>query len=190
MLDCLHLTMDELHHDCLAPDSPFECRFLSDAEVLAAARETDSGWSTARVSAALRNGDRCFGILDAGRLASTGWYARRPATIMDDWTIHFDPSFAYMYGGFTHPDYRGLRLHSLGVARALRELSAEGIAGLLSNCERTNYRSWVSVARMGWSRVGSFYRFDLPGRSMHVRSRVCDAYQMSSQTALQQTGSS
>ena len=55
-----------------------------------------------------------------------------------------------MYQGFTHPDYRGRRLHGIGMAGALQAVTEEGYRGLISCVETDNSRSLRSCLRMGY----------------------------------------
>ena len=61
---------------------------------------------------------------------------------------------AYMFKGFTHPTYRGRRLHAAAMALALTELGHRGVRGLISTVEWTNEASLRSCDRLGYERLG------------------------------------
>ena len=92
--------------------------------------------------------------MDGDRLASYGWYATRPLIVAAGLYLDFDPAYAYMHTGYTHADYRGQRLHAIGMTRALQALTDEGSRGLVSCVDTDNVRSLRSCYRMGYSRFG------------------------------------
>ena len=107
---------------------------------------------------ALERGDECYGILDGDLLASYGWYSIAPTRISpSDLVLHFSPEHVYMYKGFTHPNYRGQRLHAIGMTRALQAYLARQFKGLVSYVESTNFSSLKSVYRMGYKNIGKIY---------------------------------
>jgi hypothetical protein len=122
---------------------------------------------------ALPKGDECFGILDGDTLASYGWYSRRPTNISEDLAIHFSPEFVYMYKGYTHPKYRGQRLHAIGMTKALQAYLERGHKGLISYVEANNYSSLKSCYRMGYEDVGEVYVARLFHRYRTWHTRGC-----------------
>src|SRR5204863_3951591 len=62
------------------------------------------------VTQALERGDRCYGLWQGDLLAAYGWYSNQPTAIDDQFILHFDPAYTYMYKGFTLPAFRGQRL--------------------------------------------------------------------------------
>jgi len=106
------------------------------------------------VEEALAKGDRCYAIWDQETLASYGWYAYQPTAVNDDLTLSFDPAYVYMYKGFTHPRYRGQRLHAIGMSLALASSLQQGFRGLLSYVESNNFASLKSCYRMGYRDAG------------------------------------
>jgi hypothetical protein len=106
------------------------------------------------LAGALDKGDRCYGIWEGDTLASYGWYSNRPTAVNDDLVLSFDPAYVYMYKGFTHPRYRGQRLHAIGMSLALRASLQQGFRGLLSYVESNNFASLKSCYRMGYRDVG------------------------------------
>ncbi len=90
-----------------------------------------------------------------GRVAHYGWYAL--GSIEGEHHMGVPMSFpddvAYMYNAFTHPDFRGRRLHGTAMALALRSLADRGITKLLSTVEWTNYASLRSFERLGFEQI-------------------------------------
>lgn len=141
-----------------------EMRFLSPTEVEHFARNPENDLSTSLVQRAFAETDLCFAGLVNGRLASYGWYSLAPEVSADDFGLmmRVPTNCAYMYSGFTHPDFRGRRLHGLGMGLALGALSDRGIDALLSDVDWANHASLRSCWRLGYQNLGNLYTF---GRS-------------------------
>jgi hypothetical protein len=78
-----------------------------------------------------------------------------------------------MYKGFTGRDYRGQRLHAIGMTRALQHYLDGGYGGIVSYVESTNFDSLKSCARMGYRVFGSIYAVELLGRWFAFSSPGC-----------------
>ncbi|HET7669459.1 MAG TPA: hypothetical protein VFK84_03540 [Burkholderiales bacterium] len=140
----------------LACPKTYEGRLLTAAELRSFARDPESELSDAFLDEALARGDECYAILDRGRLASYGWYASGPTPIgLPGLLLHYRPGYVYMYKGFTHRDYRGQRLHAIGMTRALRHYLARSAGGIVSYVDSTNFDSLKSCFRMGYRVFGS-----------------------------------
>jgi hypothetical protein len=153
----------------------FTARFAGKSELLAKAGP-EYELNEEMIEAALRKGDDCFAIFDGSRLASFGWYSNQPTHITDDLVLHFDPAWVYMYKGFTHPDYRGKRLHGIGMSLALRSYTERGSRGLISYVNSNNFQSLRSIERMGYRIFGDIYLARLLGRSITWASPGCKPY--------------
>jgi len=134
----------------------FTFRFLSPDELSIYARDPANDLEPELVARAKDGRNNCFAALDGDRLAAYGWYAR-------DWIepehcygfgLRMPAHVAYMYKGFTHPDYRGQRLHGAVMGLALREFAAQGVNALISTVEWTNDASLKSCTRLGYRRLG------------------------------------
>jgi hypothetical protein len=75
---------------------------------------------------------------------------------------------AFGYGGFTHPDFRGHRLHAAVKLEGLRLLSARGVRFLLTTTDWTNRAAIRSFERLGARRLGHCWRWGW-GRWMFTR---------------------
>ena len=62
-------------------------------------------------------GDFCYAFIDNHKIVSYGWYSQCPSAIDEYYVLHFSSDYLYMYNGYTEIDYRGQRLHGLGMAR-------------------------------------------------------------------------
>ncbi len=128
---------------------------------------------------AAANGDRCYALFDGDVLASYGWYATRPTRLREvagTPVLHFDPAYAYMYHGFTHPSYRGQRLHAIGMAAALEALCREGKKGLVSYVDSSNFASLKSCYRMGYHTFGHVVMVHVGGRVFWRSTHGCKQY--------------
>lgn len=141
----------------LADDDPrFTFRFLTAAEVRHHAADPDLDLSD-DLAERIENGrDLCFAALEGDRLAAYGWYALE--CIEPEHNFHIPMSYAsdtaYMYKGFTHSDYRGLRLHGRIMGLALRALAGQEVTHLVSTVNWTNWPSLRSCDRLGYERIG------------------------------------
>ncbi len=131
---------------------------LTEAELRQFARDPRNELSDAFLDEALSRGDECYAIRDRGRLAAYGWYAFGPTPIgLPGVLLHYRPDCVYMYKGFTHDDYRGQRLHGIGMTGALQHYRSKGRAGLVSYVDSTNFDSLKSCFRMGYRAFGTIY---------------------------------
>ncbi len=154
----------------------YRCAFLDRDVLLGFSRHPEYEMSEGFVRHALEKGDESFGILDGGTLASYGWYSNHTTDISDDLRLHFDRRYMYMYKGFTHPDYRGQRLHGVGMTMALKEYLDRGFKGLVSFVEWNNFDSLKSVYKMGYRDFGQIYVVRILGRYLIYRTRGCEDY--------------
>lgn len=104
-----------------------------------------------------RKNDICFGILNNGKVASYTWYSNKPSLLLDgELELRFDDKYLYEYNSFTHPDYRGQRLVSIGFSTAVRELLKLGYQNLIGVIAIDNYNSLKSLYRKGAKKAGIF----------------------------------
>ncbi len=144
-----------------APPAGFEFRFLTPSEI-AAFVGAENELSDEHVARAAAGRDLCFAALQNDRLAGYGWYALGSieAVHCDNTALSFPNDVAYMYKGFTHPDFRGLRLHGFAMRLALEALAAErGVTRLVSTVGWLNFASLKSCDRLGYRRLGRMTKF-------------------------------
>jgi len=152
--------------------------FLPPGALQSFADQPRSEMSRTFVEDALRHGDECYAICDGEKLAAYGWYSTRPTPIdPSDLTLQFADGYVYMYKGFTDRDYRGQRLHAIGMTRALQHYLDTGYKGIVSYVESTNFDSLKSCFRMGYHVFGSVYVLRLFGRIFTFASPGCEAFE-------------
>lgn len=140
--------------------------FLDEATLRRYAQDAIYDLPESFLDEALSRGDRCYGVLEGDRLASFGWYSRKPTPLDLGGAFHFDRRYVYMYKGFTHHDYRGRRLHAIGMTWALKCVLEEGLLGLVSYVDAANNSSLKSCYRMGYEDVGRIYVGRVRGRAL------------------------
>jgi ribosomal protein S18 acetylase RimI-like enzyme len=155
VLKCIQVS--EVDPRYLAIDPRFQHGFLDEATLRRFSDDPRYDLSPEFLGEALAKGDECYGILEGDRLASFGWYSAVPTRISDNLRFCFDRRYVYMYKGYTDPDYRGQRLHALGMTSALEQFRGRGADGLVSYVYATNFDSLRSCYRMGYTDVGQIY---------------------------------
>ena len=156
---------------------PYDAKLIDERALREFARDARNEMSREFLGEALARGDQCYGIVDHGRLAAYGWYAFGPTPIgIPGVVLHYRRGYVYMYKGFTHPDYRGQRLHAVGMTRALAHYLATGYKGIVSYVESTNFDSLKSCFRMGYGVFGTVYLVKLPGGWRSLSTPGCAQY--------------
>jgi hypothetical protein len=176
VLRAMRVSLDDVRSAELFDAPGLDARFLSPAELEAAARAGTHDFTLDFLARALERGDRCYGIFDGGALASHGWYAQQSTPINEHYLLHFDPAYTYMFKGHTLPEYRGKRLHAVGMCRALRAFTEEGKRGLVSYVASNNFASLRSVARMGYKIFGNLYLARTARHALAFASGGCLPY--------------
>jgi GNAT superfamily N-acetyltransferase len=157
---CLYIETPDAAY--LTLDAKYRAGFLDSETVWRHAREPGNDLDEASVRRALAAGDECFAIREGDRIAAYGWYSRAAIFhVSDTLRLHFDPRWVYMYRGFTHPDYRGQRLHAIGMTLALAAYRDRGARGFVSVVESWNEPSLKSCYRMGYHDFGTIYEIRL-----------------------------
>ncbi len=152
-----------------APD--FEFRFLTAEEVESFAASPGCCMGPGCGERIRRGRDFCYAALsNDGRLAAYGWYAieRIEGEHCGGADLELPHDVAYMYKGYTHPDFRGARLHGAGMGGALRALGAHGVTALISLVHWANYASLRSCERLGYVTLGHVVTWRVRGRHVHV----------------------
>jgi hypothetical protein len=162
---------------CLKIDGKFCHGFLSEAQLREFAKNPAYEMTDKFLDQALEKGDQCYGILDGNNLASYGWYSNKPTAIHpEDLLLNFSNEYIYMYKGFTHENYRGQRLHSIGMSWALKIYREKNFKGLVSYVESHNFSSLKSCYRMGYQDFGKIYVLKLFNRYLTYAGKGCGAY--------------
>jgi len=175
-LAMLSVTPDTVDRTFLSGNAEQVHRFLSPRELEASSRDPSNEMPPDFVSQALAKGDRCYAILSGGILASYGWYSRQETAVTEELTLHFSPEWVYMYNGYTRPEFRGQRLHAIGMARAMMEYAQEGCRGVVSFVEANNFSSLRSCYRMGYVKAGTIHALKLGRRYLIHVGRGCEPF--------------
>jgi hypothetical protein len=152
------IKIDAVHPDFLKCDEKYRGLFLNEGMLRKFAERPEYDLSVRFLCEALAKGDECYGFLHGDELAAYGWYSNIPTAIdPPDLVLHFNDQFIYMYKGFTHVNYRGQRLHAIGMTKALEAYLARGYKGIVSYVEWNNFGSLKSCYRMGYKDYGNIY---------------------------------
>ena len=139
------------------------------------------GLSHEGLARAEQNGIEWYAITDGApdqpdaKLASIGWYSCE-ATVNGGNPVYFSPEWVYMFRGYTHPDYRGFRLHGIGMGRAMLEFQKRGLKGIISDVDGRNLSSLKSVFRLGYKKIGVMYMFEVLGKHLVWTDAGCKQY--------------
>lgn len=158
--------LDLQRAEACSPVEGFEFRFLTADEVRAFSQDPRLDLNLNMVAEVERGDSLCFAALDHENLAAYGWYAMHRAQPRHCFGVGLElpDDVAYMFKGFTHPTYRGRRLHAAAMALALTELGHRGVRGLISTVEWTNEASLRSCDRLGYERLGRIAQSGPPDR--------------------------
>jgi hypothetical protein len=149
--------------------------FASHEMLRRAAAQTASDLSPEFVSQALARGDQCFALRDGESLVAYSWYSFRPTPIgLPGALVHFDPCWVYRYKDYTHPRYRGRRLHALVATLGLEHYLARGFRGSVAYVESTNFDSLKSCFRYGHRAFGSIGVLQAFGRTFTLATPGCE----------------
>jgi hypothetical protein len=147
----------EAVQDMACNDEQFVFRFLTADQIEVFAKDP-SYYIDPALAAGVRNGTEvCFAALAGDRLAAFGCYTLgyvSPEQCAGA-ALSFPADVAYMSYGFTHPDFRGFRLHGLIMGLALQRLAQQGVTKLVSIVAWTNWASLKSCWRLGYRNLGN-----------------------------------
>jgi ribosomal protein S18 acetylase RimI-like enzyme len=170
------VTIDAVDRSFLQGCEGYRRQFLDPATLLALSENPEYEIEKDFLDEAVGKGDSCFAIFDGDRLASYGWYSTKPTKVNEDLELQFDGRYVYMYKGFTHPNYRGQRLHAIGMTMALDHFLNRGYKGLVSWVEANNIKSLRSCYRMGYRDFGEIYVVKLFRKHLILCSKGCEDY--------------
>lgn len=118
---------------------------------------SDSDLSEKVVQHAIEKGDECLAVFQGDRLATYAWYSTRPTDIDHELQLRFRSDYVYLYKAFTHPDFRGRRLHAIATTLAISEYRTRGYQGIVSAISSHNLSSLRAFYRMGFHDLGKVY---------------------------------
>jgi hypothetical protein len=99
----------------------------------------------------------CFGIYDGHTVANYFFVFVNPIRVRmtEHLEISFGSRYAYLCAAFTHANYRGLRMNSVGSLLAAKRYFSRGFKELLAYVESNNFSSLRSFQRVGWRTIGT-----------------------------------
>ena len=147
-----------------------QMRFLTRDEVIEYSSNPKYNLTNDFLDRSLKNGDHCLAILDGNTIASYGWYSTKPTKVTGEFQLNFRNDWVYMHHGFTNPDYRGKRLHAIGMAKATETFTEKGYKGLVSIVASENAASLKSTRRLGYVETGKLYLFARMNRYLVIQS--------------------
>ena len=166
ILRCLYIDTPDPAFLDLEPR--YQAGFLDADELDRYVAQPEYGLTDRFVRRELAMSHECFAIREGRSLAAYGWYSTTPTHFTDDLSVRFGSKWVYMHSGFTHPAYRGRRLHAFGMTIVLSLYRARGFRGLVSVVDASNEASLKSCARMGYRQFGTIYTAR-PGRLLGLR---------------------
>jgi GNAT superfamily N-acetyltransferase len=155
ILRCLYI--DTPDPTFLRLEANYRADYLHAADLEPYVARAEYGLTQAFVARELAMGHECFGIREGDALATYGWYSTSPTHFTDDLSVRFGRQWVYMHSGFTHPAYRGRRLHAIAMSIALSLYRSQGYRGLVSIVSADNEPSLKSCGRMGYRHFGTIY---------------------------------
>lgn len=168
------IVISKVKESSLLMDAKYRHGFLDEEQLLMYAKNKENELSESFVREALAKGDRCYGITHDGELAAYGWYSHcSTPTDVQNLSFCFNPSYVYMYKGFTKKSYRGQRLHAVGMSWALKHYLQEGDLGIVSYVDSVNFDSLKSCYRMGYQFIGALYVLKVFGKVLSWSSSAC-----------------
>src|SRR2546423_7450993 len=166
ILRCLYI--DKPDPTFLTLEPGYQAQFLTADELDRYVAQPEFGLTDQFVSRELAMGHECFAIRQGTALATYAWYSTSPTHFTDDLSVRFGRQWVYMHSGFTHPSFRGRRLHAFGMTIVLTLYHARAYKGLVSIVDASNEASLKSCARMGYHHFGTIYTVR-PGRLLGLR---------------------
>ena len=176
------MLIDQPKPEWLTLNPKYTCRFFNADEMRAYLTQEAIDLSEDFVNTAFAKGDLCCAILDDNSLISYGWYSNQATLINPHLRISCAAGYTYMYHGYTHPNYRGQRLHAIRVTHGLKEHSQKGAnetnstKGLIFYVEADNYRSLRSAARLNARNVGRVVTIRIFGKYLLHHCAGCQRY--------------
>lgn len=119
-------------------------------------------------------GDICYVFTDKKKIINYCWYSGKPSAIDDYHIIHFNPDYLYAYNAYTEEEYRGKRLHGLGMAQMVQvahyEMQKNGLIGFI---DIQNYKSMRSCERLGYKKKGIVFLIEVFGKKFSYATQGC-----------------
>ena len=144
-----------------AASAPFEVRVLDRSDLARYSREALYEISARFLDGIAARDDLCVAAFSGHDLVSYRFFAGQPTDIDAHLRFHSPPGWIYAYKAFTHPSWRGRRLHREVFLRSLPEVSrwlggAREPLGFVTLVLSDNESSARALARVGFESFTSF----------------------------------
>lgn len=155
----------------IRPEHP-ELRYaaLTEEQLLGWCKDPELELDEERTKAALRRGDVCIGVLEAGRPVGYVWFAFGNTPHIHGAWVRLTAGTRYLYKAFIRPQYRGRRIgpemYVRGSALCPRRGRTVGVLAV----DLDNMRGLRASRRAGWSQIGLAGFLRIPGRILPFRS--------------------
>ena len=169
------LTLDSIDNQFLDTDPGRNGEVISGSYV-SSLIAPDIGMNQNFIDSAEKRGDWSYVFREDDNVISYGWYSKGKVPIDAQFAIHFSNHYTYMYKGFASKEYRGKKLHALGMAHALSNVAKSGDKGLITYVEANNFASLRSCERLGYKIFGSCWIFRIFGRFFVLKSPGCSRF--------------
>lgn len=136
-----------------APDPRIRARRVGQEELADYSKKPDYGISAAFLRGLRARRDVCMGVFVEGELAAYSFLSVAPTAVDGPLEFRFPRGWVYVYKSFTHPKWRGRRLHGIALLEAIRELARTTeprYAGLVALVATDNHPSLNAFARLGF----------------------------------------
>jgi CelD/BcsL family acetyltransferase involved in cellulose biosynthesis/GNAT superfamily N-acetyltransferase len=140
----------------LAPPPPapaeLEYRWLTADDIRAHAPDPDNDLDSSMAERLEDGRNYCFAAFDGQRLANYSWYAVDSIEPEHSFGagLTYPANTLYLYKAYTHPDFRGRRIHHCVVGRAVQVFAERGVSRLFALIEYANRASLRSHAKLGF----------------------------------------
>ena len=156
------------------PDGRIRARRVTQEELAEYSKKPDYHITSAFLRGLRPRRDICMGVFVDGILAAYSFLSVAPTPVDGPLAFCFPHGWVYVYKSFTHPDWRGRRLHGIGILQAIRELgeaSQSHYSGLVALVATDNRPSLRAFQRLGFRATRVFHSLSVftwgfcPGRA-------------------------
>jgi GNAT superfamily N-acetyltransferase len=155
----------DLHEPChlLPPPHGFRAKLLTADEVRSFATHAEYELPAPMATRIDQGLDLCTAVLQGPKLIAYAWYALDSIEPEHNGglALSFAADCAYVYKGFTLPEFRGQGLISSRAKLAHEIISGMGIRYLVATVISTNPAAIRNAEKSGYRRCGTFYTLEL-----------------------------
>lgn len=152
-----------------AAATPVEVRVLDRSDLARYSRDARYEISARFLEGIAARDDLCVAAFSGQDLVSYRFFAAQPTDIDAHLRFHFPPGWLYAYKAFTHPAWRGRRLHRELFLRSLPAVSQlHKPVGFVTLVLSDNASSAKALARVGFEPFTSFSVWRLLSRPRRV----------------------